>query len=98
MSHSTARPTRTRRRPGPVVAIGLLLLALSTIALLCLSRANALHDRWPPEADTFYLPPSRILKLASLGHSELAADLIHSRANVSFCTQLHAHLPTKWLP
>jgi hypothetical protein len=97
MSHSTARPTRTHRRPGPVVAIGLLLLALSTIALLCLSRANALRDRWPPEADTFYLPPSRILKLASLGHSELAADLIHSRANVYFGTQLHARLPTKWL-
>jgi hypothetical protein len=97
MSLSTTRPTRTRRRLGPVVAIGLLLLALSTIALLCLSRANALHDRWPPEADTFYLPPSRILKLASLGHSELAADLIHSRANVYFGTQLHARLPTKWL-
>lgn len=97
MSQPTARPTRTRRRPGPVVAIGVLLLALSTIALLCQSRANALHDRWPPEADTFYLPPSRILKLASLGHSELAADLIHSRANVYFGTQLHAHLPTKWL-
>jgi hypothetical protein len=80
-----------------VVAIGLLLLVLSTIALLCQSRANALRDHWPPEADTFYLPPSRILKLASLGHSELAADLIHSRANVYFGTQLHAHLPTKWL-
>src|SRR5271157_5639417 len=97
MSLSNTRPTRTHRRLGPLVAIGLLLLALSTIALLCLSRANALHDRWPPEADTFYLPPSRILKLASLGHSELAADLIHSRANVYFGTQLHARLPTKWL-
>jgi hypothetical protein len=75
----------------------MLLLALSAVALICQSRANALHDRWPPEADTFYLPPSRILKLASLGHNELAADLIHSRANVYFGTQLHARLPTKWL-
>jgi len=80
-----------------MLAIALLLLGLSTVALLCQSRANALHDRWPPEADTFYLPPSKILKLASLGHSELAADLIHSRANVYFGTQLHARLPTKWL-
>ena len=80
-----------------MLAIALLLLGRSTVALLCQSRANALHDRWPPEADTFYLPPSKILKLASLGHSELAADLIHSRANVYFGTQLHARLPTKWL-
>jgi hypothetical protein len=80
-----------------VLALGLLLLVLSIVAGLCQSRANALHDRWPPEADTFYLPPSKILKLASFGHSELAADLIHSRANVYFGTQLHARLPTKWL-
>jgi len=97
MSHSTSYPTPTRRRPGPVLAIGLLVPVLATIALLCQSRANALHDRWPPEADTFYLPPSRILRIASLGHSELAADLIHSRANVYYGTQLHARLPTKWL-
>ena len=80
-----------------MLALGLLLLVLSIVAGLCQSRANALHDRWPPEADTFYLPPSKILKLASFGHSELAADLIHSRANVYFGTQLHARLPTKWL-
>ena len=97
MSRTIARPTPTRRRPGPALAIGALLLALATVALLCQSRANALHGLWPPEADTFYLPPSKILKLASLGHSELAADLIHSRANVYFGTQLHARLPTKWL-
>jgi hypothetical protein len=97
MLRSITPPTPTGRRPGLALAIGMLLLALSTVALLCQSRANALHDRWPAEADTFYLPPSRILKLASLGHSELAADLIHSRANVYFGTQLHARLPTKWL-
>jgi len=97
MPHSIAHPSPNRRRLRPALAIGLLLLALATVALLCQSRANALHDRWPPEADTFYLPPSKIVKLASLGHSELAADLIHARANVYFGTQLHARLPTKWL-
>jgi hypothetical protein len=95
MSRAIARPTPTGRQFG--LALAILLLALSTVALLCQSRANALHELWPPEADTFYLPPSRILQLASLGHSELAADLIHSRANVYFGTQLHARLPTKWL-
>jgi hypothetical protein len=97
MSRSIRFRRPTGRRLGPVLALGLLLLVLSIVAGLCQSRANALHDRWPPEADTFYLPPSKILKLASLGHSELAADLIHSRANVYFGTQLHARLPTKWL-
>jgi hypothetical protein len=97
MSRSIAFRSPTGRRLGPVLALGLLLLVLSIVAGLCQSRANALHDRWPPEADTFYLPPSKILKLASFGHSELAADLIHSRANVYFGTQLHARLPTKWL-
>jgi hypothetical protein len=97
MSPSVASPSSRRRRLGPALALGLLLLALALVAGFCQSRANALHDRWPPEADTFYLPPSKILKLASLGHSELAADLIHSRANVYFGTQLHARLPTKWL-
>jgi len=94
MSRAIVHPTSPSRR---LVAIGLLLLGLSAIAWICQSRANTQHDRWPPEADTFYLPPSKMLKLASLGHSELAADLIHSRANIYFGTQLHAHLPTKWL-
>ena len=97
MSRAIAHPTSTGHRSGSALAIGLLLLVLSIVAGLCQSRANALHGRWPPEADTFYLPPSRIIKLSVLGHSELAADLIHSRANVYFGTQLHARLPTKWL-
>jgi hypothetical protein len=97
MSRLCVSPTSTSRRLGVAAAIGLLLLGLSTVALLCQARANAMQESWPPEADTFYLPPSKIVKLASLGHSELAADLIHSRANVYFGTQLHARLPTKWL-
>jgi tetratricopeptide (TPR) repeat protein len=72
-------------------------LACLAVAHLCLDRANRLRSHWPPEADTFYLPPSSSLKVASLGHSELAADLIHARANVYFGTQMHARVPTKWL-
>jgi hypothetical protein len=64
---------------------------------VCLARASRLRAAWPPEADTFYLPPSSTLRVASLRHSELAADLIHARANVYFGTQLHARVPTKWL-
>lgn len=76
-----------------------LLVTVACVALahLCLARANRLRAGWPPEADTFYLPPSSALKVASLGHTELAADLIHARANVYFGTQMHARVPTKWL-
>ncbi len=75
----------------------LVTIACVAIAHLCLARANQLREGWPPEADTFYLPPSSALKVASLGHTELAADLIHARANVYFGTQMHARVPTKWL-
>jgi hypothetical protein len=75
----------------------LVVLACVTIAHLCLARASRLRATWPPEADTFYLPPSAALRVASLGHSELAADLIHARANVYFGTQMHARVPIKWL-
>jgi tetratricopeptide (TPR) repeat protein len=71
--------------------------ALAAVAGVCLGRAHRLRSTWPPEADTFYLPPSATLRVASLGHTELLADLIHARANVYFGTQLHARLPTKWL-
>jgi len=67
------------------------------MAFLCLSHTTRLRETWPPEADTFYLPPSSALRIASLGHTELFADLIHARANVYFGTQLHARVPTKWL-
>jgi hypothetical protein len=73
------------------------LVATMTLSLVCLARANRLHQAWPPEADTFYLPPAATLRIASLGHTELFADLIHARANVYFGTQMHARVPTKWL-
>jgi hypothetical protein len=86
-------------RQKALVAVGLVfgLVALASLAYLCLARTNRLRERWPPEADTFYLPPSTALRVASLGHTEMFADLIHARANVYFGTQLHARVPTKWL-
>jgi hypothetical protein len=73
------------------------LLGLGTLAFFCLEHAARLRNTWPPEADTFYLPPSSALRVASLRHTELLADLIHARANVYYGTQLHARVPTKWL-
>jgi hypothetical protein len=75
----------------------LVLLASLGIASVFLGRASRLRATWPPEADTFYLPPSSSLRVGSLRHTELAADLIHARANVYFGTQMHARVPSKWL-
>ena len=78
MASTTSQQTRSRP-VGLAVAVlgGLLVLALA--ASVFLARANRLRDTWPPEADTFYLPPSSALRVASLRHTELLADLIHAR-------------------
>lgn len=96
MSAATPSPSRGRALLVQVgVALGL--VALMAAALGLRAQASRTRDRWPPEADTFYLPSSRILKVLSFGHGELGADLIHARANVYFGTQLHARMPTQWL-
>ncbi len=91
--------TRTNSSRMALKGAGLvsLVAVLVLVAWTSLARTRALRATWPGEADTFYLPPSKILKIASLGHRELLADLIHARANVYFGTQLHEKLPTKWL-
>src|ERR1039457_7391884 len=88
------------RGSGVILAAFVLagLAGLWTPALCCLERTTHLREAWPPEADTFYLPPSSALRVAGLRHNELLADLIHARANVYFGTQMHARVPTKWLP
>jgi hypothetical protein len=90
-----ARDAWSNIRAGLVSIV--VLLACVAVAAVCLARASRLRATWPPEADTYYLPSSSVLKVASLGHSELTADLIHARANVYFGTQIHARVPTKWL-
>src|SRR5664279_3569629 len=95
---TTSTPTNDRgRRAGLALLVSAGLLAISVVAHLFLAHTTRLRDTWPPEADTFYLPPASALRIASLGHTELLADLIHARANVYFGTQLHARVPTKWL-
>jgi hypothetical protein len=86
-------PRKVRASLG-VVLLG---LACSSVAAVSLAHANRLRATWPPEADTYYLPPSSSLRVASVGHTELASDLIHARANIYFGTQMHARVPTKWL-
>jgi hypothetical protein len=56
-----------------------------------------LRATWPPEADNYYLPSSNTLRLASLGHHELAADLVAARGNVYFGTQILGKGQQRWL-
>jgi hypothetical protein len=64
---------------------------------LALGHATRLRAEWPPEVDTFHLPPAGTLRVASLGHRELAADLLHGKANVYFGTKVTTKTPAKWL-
>ena len=84
-------------RAGTVLVVLAALAVLVPVSAVCLARADRLRATWPPEADTFYLPPSSALRVACLRHNELWADLLHARANVYFGTQMHARVPTKWL-
>jgi hypothetical protein len=93
LGHAPSSPPSIRAIAG----VTAMLLVCAASAAVCLGRANRLRATWPPEADTYYLPPSSALRVASLRHTELLADLIHARANVYFGTQMHARVPTRWL-
>lgn len=73
------------------------LVGVTALTALALGRATALRAAWPPEADTFYLPTAATMRISSLGHHELAADLVAARANVYFGTQLFSRAPQRWL-
>jgi hypothetical protein len=69
-------------------ALAAALLGLGLLTFFALRASRAMRAGWPPEADTLYLPSAPTLRLLSLGHHELAADLVAARANVYFGTQL----------
>jgi hypothetical protein len=78
-----------------LIAAGLVGLAMAT----SLARGEALRrrDQWPAEADNLYLPSSSTMARTSLGHRELAADLVAAKANVYFGTQILSKAPQRWL-
>lgn len=79
-------------------ALAALVAALAAGTSASLRRASAARATWPAEADTFYLPSSRTLRLLSLGHHELAADLVAAKTNIYFGTQILSRGPQRWLP
>ena len=70
-----------------VSAAGLALVAMTERALV---GALALRASWPPDTDALVLPRATVLRLLSLGHPEMASDLVAARANVYFGAQLAA--------
>jgi hypothetical protein len=82
---------------GRKAGVGLALAGLAAATFFCLRQASARRATWPPEADTFYLPSSRTLRALSLGHHELAADLVAARGNVYFGTQIMSKGEQRWL-
>jgi hypothetical protein len=77
--------------------VGLALAALVLLTGFSLGQASARRATWPPEADNYYLPSSHTIRLASLGHHEMAADLVAARGNVYFGTQILGKGEQRWL-
>lgn len=88
------------QRTRGVLATLLVLLLLAVLAVAAeWARGRAMQKRasWPAEADNRYLPPSKALKIASLGHHELAADLVAARTNIYFGQQMETKGEHQWL-
>lgn len=96
LSPSPTGVSRSRDLRGWLLAIALFAGFLS-LTLVAGGRAQALRGTWPPEADLMYLPPASTLRWLSLGHTELAADLVAARTNVYYGSQIAAKAPQRWL-
>jgi hypothetical protein len=97
---SEAAPSHRAPPPNTVVTVvALLAVALAIIAgtRATLHRALALRADWPAEDDTLALPSAGALRVASLGHTEVAADLVAARTYVYFGAQVAAHGDSRWL-
>ena len=87
------------RRPALTLVVATI---VATSGLLLITRVSLMHTLalragWPAEADTLALPGTAALRVGSLGHTELGADLVAARTNVYFGAQLAAHGENRWL-
>jgi hypothetical protein len=83
-----------RLMPAVLAAVGATLVCgvLATHAELEYRRASM-----PPESDLLYLPRTEVMRAASLGHTELVADLVWVRAVVYAGEQIGHHGRMRWL-
>jgi hypothetical protein len=82
-------------RRGMILAAGVFLLLAATVVVQ--DRALEQRSHFPAEEDLLFLPRSNALKALSLGHTELAADLVVIKALVYFGVQISAKGDFKWL-
>ena len=94
---SALAPARRSPAAGAVVLIFAVVVALVAGTRATLHRALTLRAGWPAEDDTLSLPGATALRVASLGHTEAAADLVAARTNVYFGAQVAAHGESRWL-
>ena len=88
--------------PAPARSAGTAMIVVAALVVLVVTRFTLMHAlslraAWPTEADTLSLPTASALRAASLGHTELAADLVAARTNVYFGAQLAARGEHRWL-
>jgi hypothetical protein len=85
---------RLHARRG-IAAAGVVLLLTATLALQ--TAALGRRARFAAEKDILYLPRPAALRALSLGHSELAADLVFMRALVYFGGEMATTRQYEWL-
>jgi hypothetical protein len=83
----------------PVRSLGVVLAGVALVTLTVVAQDAALRQRqgFGAEQDQLYLPRASALRALSLGHHELAADLVFIRAIVYFGGQFSAHGEHRWL-
>jgi hypothetical protein len=93
-------PLRDDGRSIRAVVVLALVAATAAVGLgtrQALRASLALRAAWPRQADTGALPPAGVLRLLSLGHHEMASDLVAARANVYFGSQVASRGQQRWL-
>jgi hypothetical protein len=79
------------------VALAFAFCVLCAATVLTQDRALLRRAAFPAEQDQLYLPRPGALRAMSLGHHELAADLVFVRAIIYFGTQLARERDYRWL-
>jgi hypothetical protein len=75
--------------------LGAVLLLAST--LLAQQQLLIAREQLAPEEDLLYLPQPRVLSALSLGHRELAADLVFVRAVIYYGGRLQERAAPRWI-
>ena len=82
---------------GRALALAGLVATLTSLTMWSHAEATYRRASFRPEDDLLVLPRAEVLRVGSLGHTELFADLVWVRAVVYTGTEIVHHGPLKWL-